>query len=80
MDGPGQENGIQLNPMIKLPENITNWEGLDKMRYFRVQPGSPAIDAGMKIDNTVTKDYNGTPVPNNSKTDIGAFEFVVQPE
>lgn len=80
MDGPGQENGIQLNPMIKLPENITNWEGLDKMRYFRVQPGSPAIDAGMKIDNTVTKDYNGTPVPNNSKTDIGAFEFDSQPE
>jgi hypothetical protein len=45
------------------------------MRYFRLLPGSPAIDAGMTIEGSVLKDFNGTPVPVNGQTDIGAFEF-----
>lgn len=75
VDCPGQENGLRVNPLFKLPENEKNWEGLGKMLYFQLQPGSPAIDAGMTIDSTVKKDYNGTPIPKNNKTDIGAFEY-----
>ncbi|OQP62261.1 CBM96 family carbohydrate-binding protein [Niastella populi] len=75
IDSPEQVNGLQSNPLFKMTNNEKNWEGLNKMRFFQVQPASPAIDAGIKIDSTVIKDYNGTPVPENEKTDIGAFEF-----
>lgn len=72
---PEQVNGLTSDPLFKLPANEKNWEGLSKMLYFQVKPGSPAIDAGMTIDNnTITKDYNGVPVPVNKKPDIGAFE------
>jgi len=72
---PDDSNGVRKDPLIKLPAGIKNWEGLDKMKYFGVQPGSPAIDAGKAIENSVQKDYNGTVVPQNLKTDIGAFEY-----
>lgn len=75
VDCPSQVNGLRSNPLFKLPEKGKNWDGLNKMLYFQLQPGSPAIDAGIKIDNTVTTDYKGTPVPENVQTDIGAFEY-----
>ena len=34
---------------------------------------SPCIDAG--TDVSLTKDYDGRPVPNGSAPDIGAFEY-----
>jgi hypothetical protein len=33
------------------------------MLYFQLRPGAPAINAGMKIDGTINKDYNGISVP-----------------
>jgi hypothetical protein len=75
VNAPEQVNGLTLNPLFNLPENVKNWEGLDKMLYFQLRPGSPAIDAGIKIDKTITKDYKGTLVPKNKITDIGAFEY-----
>ena len=42
---------------------------------FDGRAGSPAIDAAIKIDKTVTKDYKGTLVPQNKIPDIGAFEY-----
>ncbi len=74
-NAPEQVNGLTANPLFRLPAGVKNWEGLSKMLYFQVKPGSPAIDAGLNIDNTIKKDYNGTPVPQNNKTDIGAFEY-----
>jgi hypothetical protein len=75
IDCPDQVNGLKLNPLFKLPGNEKSWEGLNKMLYFQLLPGSPAIDAGMNINNTRERDYNGTPVPQNNITDIGAFEY-----
>ncbi|MBS1663721.1 MAG: right-handed parallel beta-helix repeat-containing protein [Bacteroidetes bacterium] len=60
---PEEVGGLRVDPMIKLPDSVKNWEGLSKMRYFRSGPGSPAIGAGMRIDST-----------KSGATDIGAFE------
>lgn len=43
-------------------------------RDFHLQSNSPAIDAGINVN--LTEDYNGTFVPQGSRPDIGAFEFV----
>ena len=72
---PGQQGGISLDPLIKLPQNKTSWDGLENMLYFQVGPSSPAIDAGIIINNSVPADFNGTEVPQNGRTDIGAFEY-----
>jgi hypothetical protein len=42
---------------------------------FRLRPGSPAIDAGVAIQ-PVRTDFAGTPRPQGSAPDLGAFEFV----
>jgi parallel beta-helix repeat protein len=41
---------------------------------FYLQSGSPAIDAGEKV-NLTTSDYLGNPVPFGSGPDIGAYEY-----
>jgi hypothetical protein len=43
-------------------------------RDFHLQPGSPAIDAGVSIA-VVTRDHDGTRRPQGLSYDIGAFEF-----
>jgi hypothetical protein len=40
---------------------------------FKLQPTSPAIDAGADVG--LTTDFEGTPVPQSSAPDIGAFEY-----
>lgn len=42
-------------------------------RDFHLRPGSPAIDAGVRLGTT--RDYDDNPVPAGRSTDIGAFEF-----
>jgi hypothetical protein len=42
---------------------------------FRLRPGSPAIDSGVAI-LLVRTDFAGTPRPQGSAPDLGAFEFV----
>lgn len=76
IDCPEQVNGSRADPMLRVGENKGGWEGLDKMLYFRLRAGSPAIDAGIDVDHTVVKDYEGTPVPQGRATDIGAFEYI----
>jgi len=44
-------------------------------RDLRLRPGSPAIDAGAKVEYAA--DVEGTPIV--GKTDIGAYEFVEEP-
>ncbi len=41
---------------------------------FRLQPTSPAINAG--VDVSLTTDYDGNTVPTGTAPDIGAYEFV----
>jgi len=42
---------------------------------FRLRPGRPAIDAGVRIP-LVRSDFAGTPRPTGNAPDLGAFEFV----
>lgn len=41
---------------------------------FRLQPGSPAIDAGMRLG--YQRDFRDRPVPIGTELDIGALEFL----
>lgn len=41
---------------------------------YHLQPGSPAIDAGLNVG--VTTDLEGNPRPHGSGYDIGAYEFI----
>ena len=51
--------------------------GLDSVVGYKLQPGSPAIDAGMNIEDNGGRDYFGTPLV-DGMTDIGAAEFFAE--
>jgi hypothetical protein len=59
--GPGDKIGDPL--FIDLNQND-----------FRLQHGSPAINAGMNLRHFI--DFEGNAVPNGSSPDIGAFEYM----
>ncbi|MBW3000497.1 hypothetical protein KY341_01325 [Candidatus Woesearchaeota archaeon] len=42
---------------------------------FHLKPGSPAIDMG--IDVGLTSDFEDTPIPQGTRPDIGAFEYII---
>ena len=56
---------ITNNPML------VNVSGRD----FRLQRGSPAIDAGVADPNAPAVDYVGTVRPQGRAFDIGAYEY-----
>jgi parallel beta-helix repeat protein len=67
-DGAGtarSHNMVATNPQFVDPG----------MADFRLQPGSPAIDAGAALAE-VTTDINGTARPQGAGHDLGAYEYV----
>lgn len=48
--------------------------GIETAVVYRLKPGSPCIDAGTAITNNGGKDFWGTSVPYNNKTEIGVYE------
>lgn len=48
--------------------------GISSAAVYKLKPGSPCIDAGTIITNNGGKDFWGSIVPDNNKTDIGAYE------
>ena len=62
--GTTASNNLTTNPMF------TNVGAAD----FTLQPGSPAVDAGVAIA-PVSHDFNGAARPVGARPDIGAFEF-----
>jgi hypothetical protein len=50
-----------------------NLKKMDALRGYRLKPGSPCMDTGVKINNNGGKDLLGTKVT-IGKTDVGAFE------
>ena len=63
---------ITEDPMFVNPGSGTF--GLDSVEGYKLQPGSPAIDAGINIEDNGGRDYFGTPLT-DGKTDIGAAEY-----
>lgn len=66
---------IQEDPKFVAPG--TGGKGIDSVKGYKLQADSPAIDAGLNIENNGGKDYFGTPLA-DGKTDIGAAEYVVE--
>jgi len=58
-------NDIFVDPLFVDPEN----------NDFRLQPGSPAIDAGADLSTIFTDDINGNSRPQGSGWDVGPYEY-----
>ena len=69
---PADANKITLNPQLVAPG--TGGIGLDTVDGYKLQVGSPCIDAGIDIPNNGGLDYWGNVVPQNAAADIGAHE------
>lgn len=64
-------SGLSATNIVAAPEFVDPDNG-----DFRLQSGSPAIDAGMiLIGFPFTEDRGGTPVPQGDAPDMGAWEF-----
>lgn len=66
------EHSIFADPLLN--ERAYHEIGFPK-DAFTLQPGSPAIDAGLTLDEMGTKDFFGNPIPYGGSIDIGAHEW-----
>lgn len=64
---------ITEDPKFLAPD--TGAIGRETAVGYQLQPDSPAINAGMEIENNGGQDYFGNPL-SDGKTDIGACEYV----
>jgi len=63
---------------VKTANEIENQDPLFiSTTDFRLQPDSPAFNAGVNV--SVTTDFNGDPRPQNGGYDIGAYEWIWSP-
>ena len=66
------EKKITADPKFAGPG--TGGSGIQSVSGYKLQPGSPCINAGFLILNNGGRDYWGNKIT-DSKPDIGAFEF-----
>lgn len=75
---PEDSGKIVADPMFTDPgtggTGVLGDSAIDTLGGYRLQEGSPAIDAGLEIENNGGRDYFGTPLT-DGKTDIGAAEY-----
>jgi len=70
---PKDPNGITANPMLVKPGSGAR--GKETLDGYKLQPGSPCIDAGKIIENNGGKDFWGNPVSTTKVPDIGAHQL-----
>ena len=84
-EGLSAEHNCIYNGGRSLPKDekrLTDLWGVDPMfvdaagNNFDLQPDSPMIDAGIKLDEVVN-DFRGTPRPQGRSHDIGAYEILL---
>lgn len=75
---PEDSRKIIADPMFTDPgtggTGVLGDSAIDTLGGYRLQEDSPAIDAGLEIENNGGRDYFGTPLA-DGKTDIGAAEY-----
>lgn len=75
---PEDSRKIIVDPMFTDPgtggTGVLGDSAIDTLGGYRLQEDSPAIDAGLEIENNGGRDYFGTPLA-DGKTDIGAAEY-----
>jgi len=71
--GPADPHAIHADPMFVAPG--AGAMGIASVDGYKLQEGSPCIDAGTPISNNGGKDYWGTPLYHGAP-DIGACEYV----
>jgi hypothetical protein len=71
-----QTVGKYVDPKLILPSAglPTDPNKLAELTAFKLQPGSPCLDAGVVIKDNGGRDFWGHPVPADSKPTIGACE------
>ncbi len=65
-------HGIFADPKLNQPEYHEIGRSVSA---FTLQAGSPAIDAGLSLDEMGATDFFGNPIPYGSAVDIGAHEW-----
>ncbi len=75
---PEDSRKIIADPMFTDPgtggTGVLGDSAIDTLGGYRLQEDSPAIDAGLEIENNGGRDYFGTQLT-DGKTDIGAAEY-----
>lgn len=75
---PEDSRKIIADPMFTDPgtggTGVLGDSAIDTLGGYRLQEDSPAIDAGLEIENNGGRDYFGTPLA-DGETDIGAAEY-----
>ncbi len=72
-DEPRYSDKITSDPLLVNPgQGEMGFQSLDG---YKVQKGSPAIDAGIDIIQNNTMDFFGNDVPSENAVDIGVHEF-----
>lgn len=75
---PEDSSKIIADPMFADPgtggTGVLGDSAIDTLGGYRLREGSPAIDAGLEIEDNGGRDYFGTPLT-DGKTDIGAAEY-----
>ena len=75
---PEDSSKIIADPMFADPgtggTGVLGDSAIDTLGGYRLREGSPAIDAGLEIEDNGGRDYFGTPLT-DGKTDVGAAEY-----
>jgi len=75
-------NSVYSDPKLVNPgsgNSLIDFNDPNKLSGYKLQPDSPAINAGLVIENNGGKDFWGNPLY-QEQPDIGAFEYSVTPE
>jgi len=72
---PADSNKTIANPLLVSPGSATN--GLASLGGYKLKPGSPCINSGVRLFNHPNLDFWSNPIPSGSLVDRGASEYML---